>query len=328
MLTVDAGDTLRIVVRDAAKPYALRAAAGFRYTAILARLGDSHDVMNDDPPSSGAPAPRSWLDRLGHMISGDARNRVELLEELRTAQANGLISADTLAMVEGAIKVADQQVSDVMVPSAQMVTVPVNADIRQVLAIVIESGHSRFPVTGENRDEVIGILLAKDLLSCLADQNLPCSIATLIRPVSLIPESKRLNLLLKEFRTRRSHMAVVVDEYGGVAGLVTIEDVLEVIVGEIDDEHDDEANPDQHIRAATDGRFTVEAMTPIGEFNQRFGCRFSDEEFDTLGGMVTAAFGHLPEPGEDIESQGFHFLVSKADARRVHQLLVRPLTEN
>jgi len=290
--------------------------------------GDVRDVMNDEPPSSGAPAPRSWLDRLGHMISGDARNRVELLEELRTAHANGLISADTLAMVEGAIDVSDQQVSDVMVPGAQMVTVPINADTRQVLDIVIESGHSRFPVTGENRDEVIGILLAKDLLRCLADAALPCSIESLLRPVSLIPESKPLNLLLKEFRTRRSHMAVVVDEYGGIAGLVTIEDVLEVIVGDIDDEHDDEANPDQHIRAASEGRYTVDAITPIGEFNQRFGCKLSDEAFDTVGGMVTAAFGHLPEPGEEVESEGFHFLVSKADARRVHQLLVRQLTEN
>ena len=300
----------------------------FATLPALSLRDDVRDVMNDDPPSSGAPASRSWLDRLGHMISGDARNRVELLEELRTAQANGLISADTLAMVEGAINVADKQVSDVMVSGAQMVTVPINADVRQVLDIVIEPGHSRFPVTGENRDEVIGILLAKDLLRCLADQTLPCDITALIRPVSLILESKRLNQLLKEFRTRHSHMAVVVDEYGGIAGLVTIEDVLEVIVGEIDDEHDDEANPDQHIRADVEGRFTVDAITPIGEFNQRFNCKLSDEEFDTVGGMVTAAFGHLPEAGEEIDTLGFHFLVTQADARRVHQLLVQPLTEN
>ncbi len=262
------------------------------------------------------------------MISGDARNRVELLEELHTAHANGLISADTLAMVEGAINVSDQQVSDVMVPSSQMVTVPVNADIRQVLQLMIESGHSRFPVTGEHRDEVLGILLAKDLLPCLADQEMPCSIAELIRPVSLIPESKPLNLLLKEFRTRRSHMAVVIDEYGGVSGLVTIEDVLEVIVGEIDDEHDDEANPDQHIRAEASGGYSVDAITPIGEFNQRFSCRVSDEEFDTVGGMVTSAFGHVPSTGEEIESEGFHILVTQADARRVQQVLVRPLSGN
>ncbi|MDZ4814616.1 MAG: transporter associated domain-containing protein [Pseudomonadota bacterium] len=284
--------------------------------------------MNDEPPSTGAPAPRSWLNRLGHMISGEARNRVELLEELRTAHANGLISADTLAMVEGAIGVSDKQVSDVMVPRAQMVTLPVDADVQIIIEIVIESGHSRFPVTGEDRDEVIGILLAKDLLRCLADASLPCNIRELIRPVSLIPESKRLNLLLKEFRTRRNHMAVVVDEYGGVAGLVTIEDVLELIVGEIDDEHDDEANPDEHIRAAAEGRFAVDAITPIGKFNERFGSKCSDEEYDTIGGMVTEALGHLPQPGEEVEIEGFHFLVTKADARRVHQFLVRQPTEN
>jgi magnesium and cobalt transporter len=284
--------------------------------------------MNDDPPSSTAPAPRSWLNKLGHLISGEARNRVELLEELRTAHGNGLLSADTLAMVEGAIDVSDKQVSDVMVPRAQMVTIAADADIKDIVATVIESGHSRFPVTGEDRDEIVGILLAKDLLRCLADRNLPCDLRALLRPADLIPESKRLNLLLKDFRTRRNHMAVVIDEYGGVAGLVTIVDVLEVIVGDIDDEHDDEINPDQHIRAASDGRYAVDAITPIGEFNQRFGCRFSDEEYDTIGGMVTASFGHLPEVGEEAEFSGFHFLVAKADARRVHQFLVRAPTEN
>ena len=280
--------------------------------------------MNDEPPSSGAPTPRSWLDRLGQMLSSDPRNRDELLTELRTAKANGLISADTLAMVEGAIAVSDLQVSDVMVARAQMVTVPVDATLQAIIAIVLESGHSRFPVTGEDRDEVIGILLAKDLLRCLANTDLPCDIRSFIRPVSLIPESKRLNLLLKEFRTRRQHMAVVIDEYGGVAGLITIEDVLEEIVGEIDDEHDDEVNPDQHIRLASDGRYTVSALTPIELFNARFGSHLADDEYDTIGGSVTAAFGHLPEVGEEIVLDGFQFFVAKADARRVHQFLVLP----
>lgn len=280
--------------------------------------------MNDDPPSNnGVPAPRSWLDRLSQMISGEARNRIELLEELRTAHANGLISADTLGMIEGAIEVSDLQVSDVMVPRAQMVTLPVDADVQEILAIVLESGHSRFPVTGEDQDEIIGILLAKDLLRCFA-KNQTCILSNLIRPVSLIPESKRLNLLLKEFRTRRQHMAVVIDEYGGVAGLVTIEDVLEQIVGEIDDEHDDETNPDQHIRASVDGRYAVSALTPIDEFNARFKCDWPDTEYDTIGGMVTGTCGHLPETGEEVEIDGFHFLVSKADARRVHQFSVKP----
>ncbi|MBI2397869.1 MAG: CBS domain-containing protein [Xanthomonadales bacterium] len=278
--------------------------------------------MNDDPPSSSAPQARSWLDRLGHMLSGEPRNREELLEELRNAKDNGLLSADTLGMIEGAIGVTDKQVSDVMVPRAQMVSVPVDGSLDQILGIVIESGHSRFPVTGEDRDEVIGTLLAKDLLKCMAQRERPCDIRSLIRPVRLVPESKRLNVLLKEFRSSRHHLAVVVDEYGGVAGLVTIEDVLEEIVGDIDDEHDDESNPDAQIRLLPDGRRSVSALTPIADFNAAFNTAFSDEEYDTVGGLVTAQFGHLPEVGEETVLGNCRFQVSKADARRVHQFIV------
>ena len=256
------------------------------------------------------------------MLSGEPRNREELLEELRNAKDNGLLSAETLTMIEGAIGVTDKQVSDVMVPRAQMVSVPVDGSLSDILAIVIESGHSRFPVTGEDRDEIIGTLLAKDLLKCLAQPERPCEIRGLIRPVRLIPESKRLNVLLREFRSSRHHLAVVVDEYGGVAGLVTIEDVLEEIVGDIDDEHDDESDPDAQIRLLPDGRHSVSALTPIAEFNGAFGSEFSDEEYDTVGGLVTAQFGHLPEVGEDIALGRFRFQVAKADARRVHQFIV------
>jgi magnesium and cobalt transporter len=172
-----------------------------------------------------------------------------------------------------------------------------------------------------DKDEILGILLAKDLLRCLA-KGAPCDIRALLRPVAMIPESKRLNILLKEFRLSRSHMAIVVDEYGGVAGLVTIEDVLEQIVGDIDDEHDiDEAS--KLIQPQPDGRFLVSALTPIADFNERFGTEFSDDEFDTVGGMVTSEMGHLPEPGEEAELGSFHFQVTKADARRVHQFAVR-----
>ncbi len=256
------------------------------------------------------------------MLSGEPRNREELLEELRNAKDNGLLSGDTLAMIEGAIAVTDKQVSDVMVPRAQMISVPVDGTLNDILKIVLETGHSRFPVTGEDRDEIIGTLLAKDLLRCLAEPNRPCDIRGLIRPVRLIPESKRLNVLLKEFRSSRHHLAVVVDEYGGVAGLVTIEDVLEEIVGDIDDEHDDESNPDAHIRLLPDGRHSVSALTPIADFNSAFGCAFSDEEYDTVAGLITAQFGHLPEVGEDTVIGKFKFVVSKADARRVHQFIV------
>jgi magnesium and cobalt transporter len=276
--------------------------------------------MNEDP-STGGSAPRSWFDRLSHALSGEPRNREELLEELRQAQANGLLSQDTLAMIEGALAVPDKRVSDVMVPRAQMVTLPITAELPQVLRTVTDSGHSRFPVTGEDNDEIRGILLAKDLLRCYADGAPPCSVENLLRPVHVIPESKRLNDLLKEFRQSRNHMAIVVDEFGGVAGLVTIEDVLEEIVGEIDDEHDDA--DEGLIRALPDGRYAVSALTPIQDFNQRFGCAFSDEELDTVGGLVTAALGHLPEAGEEAELGDFVFHVTKADRRRVHQFAVK-----
>ncbi|MEO5622149.1 MAG: transporter associated domain-containing protein [Dokdonella sp.] len=274
--------------------------------------------MSEDPPST----PRTWFERISQAFSGEPQSREELIEELRHAQANGLMSNDTLSMVEGAIEVADLTVADVMVPRAQMVSLPLDAALPQVLCEVLESGHSRFPVHAGDKDEILGILLAKDLLRCFAEGSLD-DIRSLLRPVAMIPESKRLNILLKEFRLSRNHMAIVVDEYGGVAGLVTIEDVLEQIVGDIDDEHDDDDDKHTMIQAAPNGDFLVNALTPIAEFNERFGSDFSDEEFDTVGGMVTARIGHLAEVGEDAAFGGFHFHVTKADARRVLQFAVR-----
>ena len=276
--------------------------------------------MSEDPPSK--PSHRTWFARLTQALSGEPQSREELIEELRHAQANGLLSNDTLSMIEGAIKVAELTVADVMVPRAQTVFLPIDASQNDILNIVIESGHSRFPVHDGDKDEILGILLAKDLLRCLANGE-SCDIRALLRPVAMIPESKRLNILLKEFRLSRNHMAIVVDEYGGVAGLVTIEDVLEQIVGDIDDEHDIDDTDPKLIQAQADGRFLVSALTPIADFNERFGCEFSDDEFDTVGGMVTSEMGHLPEPGEEAELGSFHFQVTKADARRVHQFAVR-----
>jgi magnesium and cobalt transporter len=278
--------------------------------------------MNEDPPST--PPARSWLDRISHLVSGEPRNIDELLEELRSAQVNGLLSNDTLSMVEGAIEVADLQVGDVMLPRAQMVLLPVDAPFPEILRRVIESGHSRFPVHGEDSDEIVGILLAKDMLKCFVDESAPKDIRPLLRPTVMIPESKRLDILLKEFRLSRNHMAIVMDEYGGVAGLITIEDVLEEIVGEIDDEHDEEDPARQKlIVTQPDGRFVVNALTPIADFNERLGSKFSDDEFDTIGGMVTSEFGHLPEPGEEVAIGGFVFHVTRADDRRVLQFVVR-----
>src|ERR1700722_20286215 len=277
--------------------------------------------MNEDHPS---PHPqKTWLERIGQLVSGEPRNIDELLEELRGAQANGLLSNDTLSMVEGAIEVSDLTVADVMIPRGQMVCLSVDAPLSDIVKHVIESGHSRFPVFGEEPDKIMGTLLAKDLLKCFVDSNAPRSIRSLTRPPVLIPESKQLDILLKEFRLSRNHMAIVVDEYGGVSGLITIEDVLEEIVGEIDDEHDeDDPARKKLIQPQADGGFLVNALTPIADFNDRLGSEYSDEDFDTIGGMVTSEFGHLPEPGEEIALGGFTFRVAKADARRVLQFAV------
>jgi magnesium and cobalt transporter len=262
--------------------------------------------------------PRSWLERISSALSGEPSTREDLVELLRDAQADGLIAADTLRMMEGAIAVSDLTVGDVMIPRSQMVSLPAEAKFLDLMRQVVESGHSRFPVHGEHKDEVLGILLAKDLLRGVVADNGPASIHELLRPAVLIPESKRLNVLLREFRQSRNHMAIVIDEHGGVAGLVTIEDVLEQIVGEIDDEHDEAEDPTALIAAQADGQFVVDALTPINDFNERFGADFDDDEYDTIGGLVTAAIGHLPEAGEELTLGRFVFRVSGADARRVH----------
>ncbi len=277
--------------------------------------------MNED--DLAAPqASRSWLDRLGQMLAGEPRNRAELIEELRGAQANGLLSVDTLAMIEGAMAVSDKEVGDVMVPRAQMVAVDTDWDFATVLRVVVESGHSRFPVTGEDRDEVVGILLAKDLLRSCSEGAASHGWQQQLRPVVMIPESKRLNVLLKEFRASRNHMAVVVNEYGGVAGLITIEDVLEEIVGEIDDEHDDDDGQVAFIRRHASGRATVNALTPIEEFNRQFGTGYDEDETDTIGGLVTARLGRLPSVGDVLLLGNLRFKVTRADRRRVLQLSV------
>ncbi|MBB1060316.1 HlyC/CorC family transporter [Marilutibacter spongiae] len=275
-------------------------------------------------PSDASDKPhekrRSWLDRISSALSGEPTTREDLVELLRDAQADGLIAADTLAMMEGAIGVSDLSVGDVMIPRSQMVVLPADEPLPGLMKQVVESGHSRFPVHGEDKDEILGILLAKDMLRAVVagDDEGPIGIHELLRPAVLIPESKRLDVLLREFRLSRNHMAIVIDEYGGVAGLLTIEDVLEQIVGEIDDEHDDAEDPNALIAAQADGQYVVDALTPIDDFNERFGADFDDDEYDTIGGLVIAAIGHLPEAGEELTLGRFVFRVSSADARRVH----------
>ena len=285
--------------------------------------------MSEDDSSRSAPEPperrRSWLERISSAFSGEPDTREDLVAVLRDAQGNGLIDADSLRMMEGALSVSELSVGDVMVSRAQMVSLPADARFIDLMKQVVESGHSRFPVHGEDRDEILGILLAKDLLRGVVADNGPGDIHSLLRPAVLIPESKKLNLLLKEFRLSRNHMAIVVDEYGGVAGLVTIEDVLEQIVGEIDDEHDEAEDGSALIAAQADGQFVVDALTPIGDFNERFGASFPDDEYDTIGGLATEAIGHLPETGEELVLDRFQFRVIRADARRVRAFQVSVL---
>jgi magnesium and cobalt transporter len=263
---------------------------------------------------------RNWLDRLGQAFSAGPQDRDELVEVLRDAERRGLLDVDVLAIVEGAMHVSELQVRDIMIPRSQMVVVRADAPPEEFVQTVLESGHSRYPVVGDSRDEVEGILLAKDLLGYVTEEARSLDLDDIMRPVVYIPESKRLNVLLSEFRASRNHMAIVVDEYGGVAGLVTIEDVLEQIVGEIDDEHDEEE--EGFIRRLSSGEHVVKALTPIEDFNDYFDTSFSDEEVDTVGGLVIRGLGHLPKRGEETEIEGLRFRVLRADKRRVHLLRV------
>src|ERR1700744_5194414 len=261
-----------------------------------------------------------WLKRITQSMSGEPRDLAELIEMLRSASERELVDGDALVMIEGVLAVADMQVRDIMVPRAQMVFVARGESPDELLKMVVESGHSRFPVIGEDRDQILGILLAKDLLRLQVDGNDTFEIREYMRPVMFVPESKRLNVLLKEFRASHNHIAMVVDEYGGVCGLVTIEDVIEQIVGEIDDEHDVE--DDQTIRKERPREFTVRALTPIAKFNEYFSRDFSDEEYDTIGGLLMQEFGRLPRRGETIKIGDLEFRILRADRRRIDLLRV------
>ncbi|WP_067866103.1 HlyC/CorC family transporter [Neptuniibacter marinus] len=265
---------------------------------------------------------KGWFDKLTQAFSDEPKSREDLLTDLRQASDDNLLDSEALTIMEGAMQVADMQVRDVMIPRSQMVVVEADQTPKEFLPIIISSAHSRFPVIGERPDEVQGILLAKDLLPLILKGNLEqFDLKSKLRNVTFIPESKRLNVLLKEFRVTRNHMAVVMDEYGGVSGLITIEDVLEQIVGEIEDEHDSEED-DGNIKPFDDNAFIVKALTPIDDFNEYFSTSFSDEEFDTLGGIVTQHFGHLPKKDESVQIDGFYFKILSADTRRIRLLQV------
>jgi len=280
--------------------------------------------MSDDSSSSSSqPGLGSWFSRLFHGREDEAAGRAEILAFLDECRDRGLLQSDEFAMLQGVLEVSEAHVRDVMIPRSRMVVLRQDDSADESLAAIVESGHSRFPVIGADRDEVVGIVLAKDLLRHYRDTDADFNIDDLLRPAVFIPESKRLNTLLKEFREGHQHMAVVVDEYGGVSGLATIEDVLEQIVGEIDDEHDPEdVDPIQELDG---GRFSVLAQTRIEAFNDFFGVELDDEEYDTIGGLILHQLGRLPRRGERVAVAGFQFKVTRGDRRRIHVVEVARL---
>jgi magnesium and cobalt transporter len=267
---------------------------------------------------------RSWIRKFTHLFTSEPKTRQDLEEVLSVAANNEVIDDDARGIIAGALQVADMQTREIMIPRSQMAIIKNEWSLEEILPYIISSAHSRYPVIGESPDDVLGILLVKDLLpQILNKDHAEFSLQDLLRPTRVVPESKRLNVLLREFRENRNHMAIVIDEYGGIAGLVTIEDVLEEIVGEIEDETDVET--DRCIRKISDDDFFVQALTPIDEFNEYFLTDFSDEEFDTIGGLVIQALGHMPTRNEVTVIDKFEFKVINADQRKIHSLRLRPV---
>jgi magnesium and cobalt transporter len=278
--------------------------------------------MNADQADTSNPRSKSWIDRVNHFLTGEPQDKEELLDVLKEAQEKQLLDAEALSMIEGVLQVSELRVRDIMIPRIQMVVIPRDAELSTIFPLVIESAHSRFPVIDEDRSEVVGVLMAKDLL-VHSRKNESLKVEQIMRPAAFVPESKRLNVLLNEFRANRNHMAIVIDEYGACAGLVTIEDVLEQIVGEIEDEHD--IDEEEYIFRRNDKEFTVKALTPIDDFNDYFSTNLDEKEFDTIGGLVVHSLEHVPKKGEKVEIDRFRFEVLKADNRRVHLLKMKLL---
>lgn len=273
--------------------------------------------MSEDTSSTNDSESRSWLERLTQILQVDPRDREELLEILRDSEKRALLDADSLGMIEGVLQVSEMQVRDIMIPRSQMSVLSRDQSRDEMLSIIVESGHSRFPVIADSRDEVVGIVLAKDMLRFSStDSTETFSVREILRSPVFVPESKRLNVLLKDFRSSQNHLAIVVDEYGGVAGMVTIEDVLEQIVGEIEDEHD--IDDGKYILEHNDNHFIVKALTDIEDFNEFFGTSFSTDEFDTIGGLVLSELGHMPKRDEVVSIEGLSFRILRSDTRRIY----------
>ncbi|MEE3300430.1 MAG: transporter associated domain-containing protein [Pseudomonadota bacterium] len=276
--------------------------------------------MTDDQ-SSIDPRPKSWIDKIAQVFSDEPTDTKSLLELLRNAEQDQLLDADALTIIEGALQVSSLQVRDIMIPRSQVVNVPAKLSPNEIIHLVTKASHSRFPVTGETVDDVMGILLAKDLLPLILNSQIEeLDIKNIVRPATFVPENRRLNIMLKEFRETRQHMAIVIDEYGSVSGVVTIEDVLEQIVGEIEDEYD--VDDESYIKKFDDENHIVKAITPMDEFNEYFGTTFTDQEFTTVGGLVLQQIGHIPERGETINIGPFLITVLNSDSRQIKLIKV------
>lgn len=277
-------------------------------------------MSDEQPPSRNSPQ-KSWVDKISHLLTGEPQDLEDLLEILREAREKRLLDTDALSMIEGVLQVSQMRVRDIMIPRIQMVVVPKDAELETIMPLVTEFGHSRYPVIDGDRSKVVGVLLAKDLLARVL-QNKSLKVHEIMRPSCVVPESKRLNVLLKELRTNGNHMAIVVDEYGQSAGLVTIEDVLEQIVGEIEDEHD-EHEDEGYIFQRSPNEYMIKALTPMDEFDEYFATQLATDEYDTIGGFIVSQLEHMPKKGESLVVDTMKFEVIRADSRRVHLLKLK-----
>ena len=286
--------------------------------------------MSEEKPPSSQTTNKSWLDRLSQMFQGEPQNQEELVEVIQDAEDRDLIDPYTKDMIHGVLNVSRKRVRDIMIPRSQMVVLEKNYSIADAMTIITDSAHSRFPVINEDKDNIEGMLLAKDLIPLMINKDFDNKlISDIIRPCIIVPESKKVDVLLREFRAKRYHMAIVVDEYGGVSGLVTIEDILEEIVGEIEDEYAEDEEIIEDIKKVGKQVYTIQALTTVEDFNQYFESQLEESDVDTIGGLVSKAFGHLPKRGEEISVDGYHFKVMNADSRRLVQLQVKvPTTQS
>lgn len=279
-------------------------------------------MSEDNPHSTNGSTSKGWLDKIRLTFSGEPKSKQDLVEVITEAEHRELIDPQTREMIEGVIGVNEMRVRDIMIPRTQMTTIDIEQSVEEFLPKILETAHSRFPVISEDKDHIEGILLAKDLLGYAFTPDRPFQLCDVIRPAVIVPESKRVDVLLKEFRQQRYHMAIVVDEYGGVSGLVTIEDILELIVGEIEDEYDIDEDGTEDIKPLNKSTYSVKALTAVDDFNEFFHTNFNEEDADTIGGIVLKAFGHMPETNDEITIGDIHFKITNSDKRRLVQLKV------